>query len=141
MNYSPVGSSAGIAAISARQVDFGASDVPMNASEMAAAKGGPVTQVPDALGAEGIAHNLNLRADARLHLADDRRGEIATMKVRKNRRPSVAGWWSRGDVGDHARSVVLTGHGQEAQVHQEPAFVPLLRSIAVYSPASGLIGR
>ena len=68
MNYSPVGSSAGIAAISARQVNFGASDVPMNASELAAAKGGPVTQVPDALGAEGVAYNLDLPAGARLHL-------------------------------------------------------------------------
>ena len=68
VNYSPVGSSAGIAAISARQVNFGASDVPMNAGELAAAKGGPVTQVPDALGAEGVAYNLNLPAGARLHL-------------------------------------------------------------------------
>ena len=68
VNYSPVGSSAGIAAISARQVNFGASDVPMNASELAAAKGGPITQVPDALGAEGIAYNLDLPAGARLHL-------------------------------------------------------------------------
>ena len=68
VNYSPVGSSAGIAAISAQQVNFGASDVPMNASELAAAKGGPVTQVPDALGAEGVAYNLNLPAGARLHL-------------------------------------------------------------------------
>ena len=68
VNYSAVGSSAGIAAISAQQVDFGASDVPMNASELAAAKGGPVTQVPDALGAEGVAYNLNLPAGARLHL-------------------------------------------------------------------------
>ena len=68
VNYSAVGSSAGIAAISARQVDFGASDVPMNASEQAAAKGGPITQVPDALGAEGIAYNLSLPAGARLHL-------------------------------------------------------------------------
>ena len=68
VTYSPVGSSAGIAAISARQVDFGASDVPMNASELAAAKGGRVTQVPDALGAEGVAYNLDLPAGARLHL-------------------------------------------------------------------------
>jgi phosphate transport system substrate-binding protein len=68
VSYSPVGSSAGIAAISARQVDFGASDVPMKASELAAAKGGPVTQLPDALGAEGVAYNLNLPAGARLHL-------------------------------------------------------------------------
>ena len=68
VNYSAVGSSAGIAAISARQVNFGASDVPMNASELAAAQGGPVTQVPDALAAEGIAYNLSLPAGARLRL-------------------------------------------------------------------------
>ncbi len=68
VNYAVVGSSAGIAAISARQVDFGASDVPMSASELAAAKGGPITQVPDALGAEGVAYNLDLPAGARLHL-------------------------------------------------------------------------
>ena len=40
----------------------------MNASELAAAQGGPVTQVPDALGAEGVAYNLDLPAGARLHL-------------------------------------------------------------------------
>ena len=68
VSYSPVGSSAGIAAISARQADFGASDVPMNASELGAAKGGTVTQVPDALGAEGMAYNLDLPAGARLRL-------------------------------------------------------------------------
>ena len=68
VNYAVVGSSAGIAAISAKQVDFGASDVPMNASELAAAKGGPITQVPDALGAEGVAYNLDLPAGKRLHL-------------------------------------------------------------------------
>jgi len=69
VNYSPVGSSAGIAAISARQVNFGASDVPMNATELKAAQGGPVTQVPDALGAEGIAYHLSLPAGARLRLS------------------------------------------------------------------------
>jgi phosphate transport system substrate-binding protein len=68
IGYSAVGSSAGIAAFSARQVDFGASDVPMTASEQAATKGGPVTQVPVALGGEGIAYNLSLPAGARLHL-------------------------------------------------------------------------
>ena len=68
VNYAVVGSSAGIAAISAKQVDFGASDVPMNASELAAAKGGPITQVPVALGAEGVAYNLDLPAGTRLHL-------------------------------------------------------------------------
>ena len=68
IGYSAVGSSAGIAAFSARQVDFGASDVPMTASEQAAAKGGPVTQVPVALGGEGIVYNLSLPTGARVHL-------------------------------------------------------------------------
>ena len=68
ISYAVVGSSAGIAAISAQQVDFGASDVPMNASELAAAKGGSITQVPVDLGGEGIAYNLSLPAGARLHL-------------------------------------------------------------------------
>jgi phosphate transport system substrate-binding protein len=68
IGYSAVGSSAGIAAISARQVNFGASDVPMTASEQAAAKGGPITQVPVDLGGEGIAYNLSLPTRARLHL-------------------------------------------------------------------------
>jgi phosphate transport system substrate-binding protein len=45
ISYTAVGSSAGIAAFTARQVDFGASDVPMTAGEQAAA-GRPVTQVP-----------------------------------------------------------------------------------------------
>ena len=68
IGYSAVGSSAGIAAISAQQVDFGAADVPMTAAEQAATKGGPITQVPVDLGGDGIAYNLSLPAGARLHL-------------------------------------------------------------------------
>jgi phosphate transport system substrate-binding protein len=68
IGYAVVGSGAGIAAFSAKQVDFGASDVPMTAAEQAAAKGGRVTQVPVALGGEGVAYNLHLPAGARLHL-------------------------------------------------------------------------
>ena len=76
IGYSAVGSSAGIAAISAKQVDFGASDVPMTASEQAAAKGGPITQVPVDLGGEGIVYNLSLPAGARLHLTGPALAEI-----------------------------------------------------------------
>jgi len=68
IGYSAVGSSAGIAAISAQQVNFGASDVPMTAAEQAAAKGGPITQVPVDLGGEGVVYNLSLPSRARLHL-------------------------------------------------------------------------
>ena len=68
ISYAVVGSGAGIAAFSAKQADFGASDVPMTSAEQAAARGGSVTQVPVALGGEGVAYNLNLPAGARLHL-------------------------------------------------------------------------
>jgi ABC-type phosphate transport system substrate-binding protein len=76
IGYSAVGSSAGIAALSAQQVDFGASDVPMTTAEQAAAKGGPITQVPVDLGGEGIAYNLSLPAGARLHLTGPVLAEI-----------------------------------------------------------------
>ena len=68
IGYSAVGSSGGIAAISARRVNFGASDVPMTAAEQAAAKGGPITQVPVDLGGEGIAYHLSLPTGIQLHL-------------------------------------------------------------------------
>jgi phosphate transport system substrate-binding protein len=89
VTYSPVGSSAGIAAISARQVNFGASDVPMNASELAAAKGGPVTQVPDALGAEGIAYHLSLPAGARLRLTGPVLAEIFLGQITRWDDPAI----------------------------------------------------
>ena len=72
IGYSAVGSSAGIAAISARQVDFGASDVPMTATEQATTTGGPITQVPVALGGEGVIYNLSL--PGRSPAAPDRPG-------------------------------------------------------------------
>jgi phosphate transport system substrate-binding protein len=68
IGYAVVGSGAGIAAFSAKQVDFGASDVPMTAAEQSAARGGSVTQVPVALGGEGVVYHLDLPAGARLHL-------------------------------------------------------------------------
>jgi phosphate transport system substrate-binding protein len=68
IGYSAVGSSAGIAAFNAGQVDFGASDVPMTVREQAAATGGPITQLPVALSGEGVVYNLSLPAGARLHL-------------------------------------------------------------------------
>ena len=68
IGYSAVGSSAGIAALSAQRADFGASDVPMTASEQGAANGGPIAQVPVDLGGEGVVYNLSLPAGARLHL-------------------------------------------------------------------------
>ena len=54
--YSPVGSGAGIAAITARQVDFGASDAPLSPDQLQACNG--CLQIPWALSATSIIYNL-----------------------------------------------------------------------------------
>ena len=56
VTYSGVGSGAGIAQITARTVDFGASDAPLTPSQAAACK--ECVQIPWALTATGIAYNL-----------------------------------------------------------------------------------
>ncbi len=57
VNYQSIGSGGGIQQFSQKSVDFGASDAPMNAKELANA-GGQVIQIPDALGGESIVYNL-----------------------------------------------------------------------------------
>lgn len=88
VSYSAVGGSAGIAAFSAKQADFGASDVPMNASEQAAAHGGPVVQVPVALGAEGVVYNLHPNG-ARLHLTGPVLARIYLKQITKWNDPAI----------------------------------------------------
>ena len=56
ITYSPTGSGAGIAGITARTVDFGASDAPLSADQLAACKGCVV--IPWALSATSIPYNL-----------------------------------------------------------------------------------
>ena len=57
VNYQSIGSGGGIQQFIAKTVDFGASDVPMNAEELKLAKA-PVLQVPVTLGAAAIGYNL-----------------------------------------------------------------------------------
>jgi phosphate transport system substrate-binding protein len=57
VNYQPIGSGGGIAQFTAKTVDFGATDVPMNAGELSRAGAG-VIQIPVALGGESIVYNL-----------------------------------------------------------------------------------
>jgi phosphate transport system substrate-binding protein len=56
LQYSPVGSGAGIAAVTSRTVDFGASDAPLTADQFAACKG--CVQIPWALSATSVIYNL-----------------------------------------------------------------------------------
>jgi phosphate transport system substrate-binding protein len=56
VTYNPIGSGGGIAAITNRNVDFGASDAPLTPDEFRACKG--CVQIPWALSATSIAYNL-----------------------------------------------------------------------------------
>ncbi len=69
VNYQSIGSGGGIQQFTAKTVDFGASDVPMNADEVARAQqgGAVVIQFPTTLGGEAITYNLpNLKGELRL---------------------------------------------------------------------------
>ncbi len=57
VNYQSIGSGGGIQQFIAKTVDFGASDVPMNAGELQRASD-PVVQIPVTLGGEAICYNL-----------------------------------------------------------------------------------
>jgi phosphate transport system substrate-binding protein len=56
INYNPIGSGGGIAAITARTVDFGASDAPLTPDQFAACKG--CVQVPWVLSSTAVLYNL-----------------------------------------------------------------------------------
>jgi phosphate transport system substrate-binding protein len=59
INYQSIGSGGGIQQFTAKNVDFGATDVPMNAEELARAGGAAgVLQVPVTLGGAAVAYNL-----------------------------------------------------------------------------------
>ena len=79
VDYNPIGSGGGIAAISARTVDFGASDAPLSKDEFAACKG--CVQIPWALSATAIPYNLDLSRRLKLNgkvLAGIYLGQIKT---------------------------------------------------------------
>jgi phosphate transport system substrate-binding protein len=72
LQYSAVGSGAGIAAITSRQVDFGASDAPLTPDQFAACQG--CVQIPWALAGTAIPYNipnLTLPSNTNLKLSGD----------------------------------------------------------------------
>ena len=60
VNYQSIGSGGGIQQFTAKTVDFGASDVPMNVGELKAAvsANGEVVEFPDTLGGVAVAYNV-----------------------------------------------------------------------------------
>jgi len=78
-SYSSVGSGAGIADITARTVDFGASDAPMTPEQ--AAKCGNCVQIPWALTGVGIAYNIPGVKKGKLRISGPVLAEIYLGKI------------------------------------------------------------
>jgi phosphate transport system substrate-binding protein len=78
LTYGPVGSGAGIAAISSRTVDFGASDAPMTPDQFDACKS--CVQIPWALSATSVAYNVP-GAPVHMHLSGKVLADIYLGKI------------------------------------------------------------
>lgn len=89
IRYQPNGSGAGISDLIARKVDFCATDVPMNAKEIAEA-GGSIVQVPVALGGIAITYNLPQPVPGGLHLTRQAVADIFLGKVAVWNDPEIA---------------------------------------------------
>jgi len=87
LQYSPIGSGGGIAAITSRTVDFGASDAPLTSDQFNACNG--CEQIPWALGGTSIMYNLpgvkNL-----LHMDGATLAKIFMGQITKWRDPAIA---------------------------------------------------
>ena len=87
LQYSPVGSGAGVASITSRTVDFGASDAPLTPDQFTACNG--CLQIPWALGATAVMYNLpgvkNL-----LHMNGPTLGQIFMGKITTWNDPAIA---------------------------------------------------
>jgi phosphate transport system substrate-binding protein len=84
--YSPVGSGAGIAAITARQVDFGATDAPLSPDQVAACNG--CVQIPWALSATAIIYNLP-GVSNNLHMTGGVLSKIYLGQIKKWNDPAI----------------------------------------------------
>jgi phosphate transport system substrate-binding protein len=89
VNYQSIGSGGGIQQFTAKTVDFGASDVPMNADELKRAQD-PVVQIPVALGGEAISYNLPGTIKGALKLTPDVLADIYLGKIVNWNDPRIA---------------------------------------------------
>jgi phosphate transport system substrate-binding protein len=88
VNYQSIGSGGGIQQFTAKNVDFGATDVPMNAQELGRA-GQPVLQIPVTLGGAAIAYNLP-GVSATIRLSRQVLADIYLGKILKWNDPQIA---------------------------------------------------
>jgi phosphate transport system substrate-binding protein len=87
LNYASVGSTTGIADITARTVDFGASDAPLNATQAAACNG--CVEIPWALSATTLSYNLP-GVPNQLHLSGDVIAKIFLGQITNWNDPAIA---------------------------------------------------
>ena len=84
VNYQSVGSGAGIQQLTKKTVDFGASDVPMSATELTAAGGADsVVQIATTLGTVSLAYDLQGVSNGQLKLTPDTIAGIFLGKIKK----------------------------------------------------------
>jgi phosphate transport system substrate-binding protein len=88
VNYQSIGSGGGIQQFTAKNVDFGATDVPMNAQELART-GQPVLQIPVTLGGAAMAYNLP-GVNATIRLSREVLADIYLGKILKWNDPQIA---------------------------------------------------
>ena len=89
VNYQSIGSGGGIQQFTARTVDFGATDVPMDQEELKRASG-PVVQVPVALGGVAIVYNLQANIKGSLKLTPSVLAGIYLGKITSWNDPAIA---------------------------------------------------
>ncbi|HEV2907910.1 MAG TPA: phosphate ABC transporter substrate-binding protein PstS [Candidatus Eremiobacteraceae bacterium] len=91
VNYASIGSGGGISQFTAKTVDFGASDVPMTKTELAAAidANGAVVQLPDTLGGIAIAYNVP-GAPKHIKMASKTLADIFMGKITNWNDPEIA---------------------------------------------------
>jgi phosphate transport system substrate-binding protein len=87
LQYNPIGSGGGIAAVTSRTVDFGASDAPLSTDQFSACNG--CVQIPWALSATAVIYNLSGVKNL-LHMDGDTLAKIFAGQITKWDDPAIA---------------------------------------------------
>ena len=116
VNYQAVGSGAGIQQFVKKTVDFGASDVPMAAADIASAGGdSTLTQIPTTLGVVSIAYNL--KGVSALNLDADTLSGIFLGQIKNWNDPKIAALNSGTTLPNKAITVVHRSDGSGTTFH------------------------
>ena len=112
VNYNSLGSGAGIQQLTAKTVDFGASDVPMSATELDKAGGSDkVVQIASTLGTVSMAYNLDGVSNGQLKLTPDTIAGIFLGTIKKWNDPALAADNSGVSLPNQAITVVHRSDG------------------------------